>query len=102
MKHRLFITQSPGKLIAESEVPERRLKRTLTAFDLTMLGIGAVIGAGIFALTGTAAAGQSFQSPIDTPVVNYIVAWISGTPLQFGRSGAGPAIILSFVLAGTA
>ena len=46
MKSRLFITQSPDKLIGESEIPERRLKRTLTAFDLTMLGIGAVIGAG--------------------------------------------------------
>jgi APA family basic amino acid/polyamine antiporter len=102
MKHRLFITQSPEKLIAESEVPERRLKRTLTAFDLTMLGIGAVIGAGIFALTGTAAAGQSYQSPIDTPVVNFIVSWWSGAPLQLGRSGAGPAIVLSFALAGTA
>ena len=102
MTHRLFITQSPDQLIAESEVPERRLKRTLTSFDLTMLGIGAVIGAGIFALTGTAAAGQSYQSPIDTPVVNFVVSWISGSPLQLGRSGAGPAIVLSFVLAGTA
>lgn len=49
------------------------LRRCLTAFDLTLLGIGAVIGAGIFVLTGIAAATQ-----------------------------AGPAIVLSFVLAGTA
>ena len=47
------------------------LRRALGAMNLTMLGIGAIIGAGIFVLTGTAAA-------------NY----------------AGPAIVLSFVLAG--
>jgi APA family basic amino acid/polyamine antiporter len=49
------------------------LKRTLTAMDLTLLGIGAIIGTGIFVLTGTAAA-----------------------------SKAGPAIVLSYVLAGLA
>jgi len=50
---------------------EHSLKRALGAMNLTMLGIGAIIGAGIFVLTGTAAA-------------------------QY----AGPAIVLSFVLAG--
>jgi APA family basic amino acid/polyamine antiporter len=54
------------------------LKRVLSATDLTLLGIGAVIGAGIFATVGTAAAGA------------------------VGRPGAGPALILSFVLAATA
>ncbi|HEY7530630.1 MAG TPA: amino acid permease [Gemmatimonadota bacterium] len=54
------------------------LRRVLSATDLTLLGIGAVIGAGIFATTGTAAAGA------------------------VGRPGAGPALVLSFVLAGTA
>jgi len=49
------------------------LRRCLSAFDLTMLGIGAIIGAGIFVLTGVAAATK-----------------------------AGPAIVLSFVLAGFA
>jgi APA family basic amino acid/polyamine antiporter len=49
------------------------LKRCLTAFDLTLLGIGAIIGTGIFVLTGIAAATQ-----------------------------AGPAVVLSFVIAGTA
>jgi basic amino acid/polyamine antiporter, APA family len=49
------------------------LKRCLSAFDLTLLGIGAIIGTGIFVLTGIAAATQS-----------------------------GPAVILSFVIAGTA
>ncbi|MHB8838359.1 MAG: amino acid permease [Gemmatimonadaceae bacterium] len=50
---------------------EHSLKRSLTALNLTALGIGAIIGAGIFVLTGTAAA-----------------------------THAGPAIILSFVFAG--
>ncbi len=49
------------------------LRRCLTAFDLTLLGIGAIIGAGIFVLTGIAAATQ-----------------------------AGPAIVLSFVVSGLA
>jgi basic amino acid/polyamine antiporter, APA family len=49
------------------------LKRVLTAFDLTFLGIGAIIGTGIFVLTGHAAATQS-----------------------------GPAVVLSFVVAGIA
>ena len=49
------------------------LHRCLTAWDLTFLGIGAIIGTGIFVLTGIAAATQ-----------------------------AGPAVILSFVIAGTA
>ena len=52
---------------------EPTLKRVLTARHLVMLGIGAVIGAGIFVLTGQAAANH-----------------------------AGPAIMLSFVLAGFA
>ena len=42
----------------EAAAPERKLKRALSAFDLTCLGIGAIIGAGIFALAGTAAAGE--------------------------------------------
>jgi len=75
------------------------MKRTLTALDLTALGIGAIIGAGIFAMTGTAAAGQSFQSSIDTPVINYMSSWVTGLPVQLGRAGAGPAIIISFVVA---
>ena len=49
------------------------LKRCLTAFDLTLLGIGCIIGTGIFVLSGVAAAQH-----------------------------AGPAIVLSFILSGTA
>jgi len=102
MKARLFKIKSPDTFINDAQVPERRMKRSLTSLDLTALGIGAIIGAGIFALTGTAAAGQSFQSPIETPVINFISAWLSGSPLQLGRAGAGPAIVLSFLVAAVA
>ena len=59
----------------ESDIIERGgLKRTLGKWHLTALGVGATIGAGIFATTGTAIVGDSL------------------------RPGAGPAIILSFLL----
>ena len=57
MASQLFRTKSPDQLLNESENPERQMKRTLSAFDLTALGIGAIVGAGIFSLVGTASAG---------------------------------------------
>ena len=54
------------------------MKRTLGPVALTAIGIGAVIGAGIFSLTGTAAAGQTFASGLETPIINFIQAWLSG------------------------
>jgi APA family basic amino acid/polyamine antiporter len=66
----LFRRKSLAELMPEDE-GEGGLKRALTATNIILLGIGAIIGAGIFVLTGTAAA-------------------------QY----AGPAIVLSFVLAG--
>ena len=98
----LFRTKSPDALIAEAAAPDRQMKRTLGAFALTCIGIGAIIGAGIFSLTGTAAAGQTFASRLETPVLNFIQAWLSGTAVVFGRSGAGPAIAVSFIVAGVA
>lgn len=62
----LFRKKSPGSHHCD-------LKKCLGAFDLTLLGIGAIIGTGIFVLTGVAAATQ-----------------------------AGPAVTLSFVVAGVA
>ena len=55
----LFAKKSIDKLISDSEDPAHRLKKTLGPWSLTVLGIGAIIGSGIFALTGTAAAGES-------------------------------------------
>ena len=61
-------------LTAEAEEPAHRLKKALGPVDVTALGIGAIIGAGIFATIGTAAAGDPT------------------------RPGAGPGLILSFIL----
>lgn len=72
----LFRIKSVDSILRESEKPEYSLKRALTAVDLTALGVGAIIGAGIFALTGTAAAGT------------------------LDRPGAGPGLIISFILTG--
>ena len=91
--------------MAEAAAPERQLKRSLTAFDLTCLGIGAIIGSGIFALTGTAAAGErvtTAASQMTTPVLNFIQSWITHAPIVLGRPGAGPAVVFSFVVAAIA
>src|SRR6266550_6838952 len=70
----LFATKSITTLRAEADAAgERALRRSLNAVQLTTLGIGAVIGAGIFVFTGVAAARY-----------------------------AGPAVPLSFVAAGIA
>ncbi|MEI6764815.1 MAG: amino acid permease [Bacteroidota bacterium] len=72
MASQLFKTKSLQQLQTESQ-SDHGLKRALTATNLTTLGIGAIIGAGIFVLTGQAAA-------------------------QY----AGPAIVISFVISGIA
>ena len=70
---RLFVRKSIQD--CEDDIRERGgLRRSLTRWHLTALGVGATIGAGIFATTGTA---------------------IVGDPL---RPGAGPAIVISFLL----
>ena len=58
MLKQLFRTKSLDALVHEGEDPTHQLKRALGAFDVVMLGIGAIIGAGIFATIGTAAAGD--------------------------------------------
>jgi APA family basic amino acid/polyamine antiporter len=52
----LFATKSVSDIMKESEGGEHKLKRTLGPVNLVALGIGAVIGAGLFSLTGVAAA----------------------------------------------
>jgi APA family basic amino acid/polyamine antiporter len=78
MRNFPFQTKRPEQLLREAEEPNRQLKRELTAVDLTALGIGAIIGAGIFATTGSAAAGT------------------------LARPGAGPALIVSYLLTAVA
>jgi APA family basic amino acid/polyamine antiporter len=92
----LFRVKSIDRLISDSEEPERRLKKTLGWLSLTSLGIGAVIGSGIFTVVGTAIAGQQlqFKSILNAPLLEYIIYHSA----SFGRPGAGPAIALSFTL----
>lgn len=75
MTHPLFATKSIEVIKAEAEAGEgdahQTLKRSLSGFNIVALGIGAIIGAGIFSLTGMAA----------------------GT-------AAGPGVTISFVIAG--
>ena len=73
MDSNLFKTKSIEQLVGDVEHGSKALRRSLTAWDLTLLGIGAIIGTGIFVLTGTAAANQ-----------------------------AGPAIMMSYFAAGLA
>ncbi|HPS61821.1 MAG TPA: amino acid permease [Bacteroidales bacterium] len=73
MGKNLFLTKSLADLLQEAKDNKSGLKKTLTGLNLTTLGIGAIIGAGIFVLTGQAAA-------------------------QY----AGPAIVISFIISGIA
>src|SRR5438874_6082432 len=99
----LFRTKNPDHLIAEAATPERQMKRVLGPFALTCIGIGAIIGTGIFALAGTAAAGEQLQASVwKTPILNFIQSWATDAPLVFGRPGAGPAVMLSFIVAAVA
>ena len=54
----LFTTKSIDQLIESSEEPSHRLKKSLGPWALAFLGVGIVIGSGIFTVTGTAAAGK--------------------------------------------
>lgn len=66
----LFVKKSLDVLLAETQESEKGLKKTLTSWSLVALGIGAIIGAGLFSITGMAAANH-----------------------------AGPGIMISFVIA---
>ena len=95
----LLRTKNIDRLIADSEAPEHRLRKSLGPWSLTALGIGAVIGSGIFTLTGTAAAGKvdKIESIFHATVLDLILHGTHGVSM-LGRPGAGPAITLSFVL----
>jgi APA family basic amino acid/polyamine antiporter len=67
----IFRTKSVEQSIRDTEAPEHQLRKRLTATDLTVFGIGVIVGTGIFVLTG-----------------------------QVARDVAGPAVAVSFVVAG--
>jgi len=70
----LFRTKNLDDILASANEEGHSLKRALGAFNVTLIGIGAIIGAGIFATIGTAAAGDA------------------------SRPGAGPSLMISFVI----
>ncbi len=96
MASQLFRCKGIDQLLSDSENAEIRLKKSLGWLSLTSLGIGAVIGSGIFTIIGTAIAGQKFQasSILNAPLLEYLIHHSA----SFGRPGAGPAIALSFIL----
>jgi APA family basic amino acid/polyamine antiporter len=95
----LLRTKDIDQLIAAAEAPEKRLRKTLGPWSLTALGVGAVIGSGIFILTGTAAAGEVLQrhSILHAPLLDLLLHGRNAVS-TIGRPGAGPAISLSFLL----
>lgn len=74
----IFRRKTIGDMLAGVPQDGQGLRRVLTARDLVLLGIGGIIGAGIFATVGTATVGDTV------------------------RPGAGPAIIISFIITGVA
>ena len=74
----LFQTKSVDAILAASGDKEASLNRSLGPWSITLLGIGAIIGTGIFSTIGSAAAGVE-------PGAGY-------------RAGAGPSLMLSFVI----
>jgi APA family basic amino acid/polyamine antiporter len=95
----IFRKKSIDALLKESEEPGKRLEKSLGPWSLTALGIGAVIGSGIFILTGTASAGEvlSVKSILHAPVLDLLVHGTDAVS-TIGRPGAGPGISLSFLL----
>ncbi len=75
---KLFRIKTVESIIRSSQRGDQHLKKVLGPVDLLALGIGAIIGAGIFVITGTAAAGGA------------------------SHLGAGPAIVISFIITGIA
>ncbi len=96
MSSPLFSCKSIDQLLSDSEHAEVKLKKSLGWLSLTSLGIGAVIGSGIFTIVGTAIAGQKLEasSILNAPLLEYLIHHSA----SFGRPGAGPAIALSFIL----
>jgi basic amino acid/polyamine antiporter, APA family len=74
MRHDLFRTKSLDTILADADEPEHQMKRALGPIELIALGIGAIVGAGIFAVIGSAAAGGAHHD------------------------GAGPALVISILI----
>ncbi len=73
---KIFRLKKIDQLLGDAHTPDQKLKKVLGPLDVILLGVGIIIGAGIFTTIGTAAAGDAL------------------------RPGAGPALMLSFVITG--
>jgi len=99
----LFRKKNIDAILSESSFDEHSLKRSLGPWSLAALGIGSIIGTGIFILTGIAAAGETVQvhSILKAPLLDVILH--GGTALGVtGRPGAGPGVALSYFLVAAA
>lgn len=87
------------QLVAESQSGGQRLAKTLGLWSLVALGVGAVIGSGIFTVIGTAAKGNTskYESVLHAPVLD-ILRFGPDAISSIGRPGAGPGVAISFVL----
>src|SRR5580704_713739 len=94
----LFATRSIDELIKSSEEPSHRLKKTLGPWALAFLGVGIVIGSGIFTVTGTAASGKLKDPGLLQATVLDILMHGRNAASTLGRPGAGPALIISFAM----
>jgi APA family basic amino acid/polyamine antiporter len=92
-------TKDIDELVEESHAEGKQLRRSLGPWSLIAFGIGAVIGSGIFTVTGTAAAGQhmAVKSILNAPVLDLLMHGQSAASV-IGRPGAGPGLTLSFIL----
>jgi APA family basic amino acid/polyamine antiporter len=79
----LFRTKDLDTILAAAEAPHSAMKRTLGPVSITLLGIGAIIGTGIYATIGTATAGDPMRP---------------GVAAELLRPGAGPSLMLSFLI----
>jgi APA family basic amino acid/polyamine antiporter len=95
----LFRTKNIDQLVADVDQSHQHLKKTLGWLSLTALGVGAIIGSGIFILTGTAAAGETvrFPSLLKAPLLDVLLHGTHALGVS-GRPGAGPGIVVSFFI----
>ena len=103
--NQLFCCKSIDKLIADADEPEHRLKKTLGPWSLTALGIGAIIGSGIFVAHRHGRRGQKtstapsiLHAQVLDLIVNFLRTGSTAGALMHGRPPAGPSIAISFLL----
>ena len=91
----LLRTKSVEQSIADTDEPEYQLKKSLSALDLTVFGVGVVIGAGIFTLTGRVA------HTMTGPAIVNIFAAVPVMKPSVLNSSAGAATELAKPVIGT-